>query len=134
MPSLKTLEQRRAERAWGFVHERVRVLKEAGNLREERVKNAALRLPAMLLTMGLGQTVAFYLSKDKEHQEVLRLLAEHLAQEGFYDSHRGICGETLLQEIKGSTIREYILLSEEALKFATWLKRLAEAELEGGEE
>jgi len=121
MAKVKSLEQIRAKHAWKFIE----------NVKEKKgdYLTAMRKLPAMILTSGLGQTVAFYLSKKNEHQNIINRVAEHLSK---VMGIEGItCGTDLLKKIMQSNHEEYIILSREALKYATWLKRLAEAELEG---
>ncbi len=90
------------------------------------------KLPTMILTSGFGQTVAFYLSKENEHQNIINNVAKHISEVTGFKSIT--CGTDLLQKIMEADHEEYIIFSREALKYATWLKRLAEAQLEEEEE
>jgi len=127
MVNFRSLEQTRARLAWEFVHNEI--AKKSKNDQKE-YRTAIRRLPAMILTSGLGQTVAFHLSKDegKPHYEIIKNLSRALK------GLRGITNietpEKLIEKIMDADHETYILLSNEALKYATWLKRFAEAELE----
>ena len=116
MSDFKSLEQKRAELAWKFVD----------SVRDQldKLSSHIRKLPAIILTSGLGQAVAFYLSKD-DHKKVIDNVAEAVSE---ITGIEGVtCGRDLLEKIRTSNHETYILLSNEALKYATWLKRLAEA-------
>ncbi|MDQ7032441.1 MAG: type III-B CRISPR module-associated protein Cmr5 [Desulfonauticus sp.] len=116
MSDFKSLEQTRAKLAWEFVNSI------AENF--DKISSHIKKLPALILTSGLGQAVAFYLSKD-DHKKIINNVAETMSK---ITAIEGInCGKDLLEKIRTSDHDTYILLSNEALKYATWLKRLAEA-------
>lgn len=128
MAEVKSLEQKRAKLAWDFVH---RELAQKAKKDQKDFKSALRKLPAMILTSGFGQTVAFHISKgkDKSHYEIIKNIADAL------EKLTGIAEikepEKLIEKITTSDHEIYVLLSNEAIKYATWLKRFAEAELEG---
>lgn len=120
MATVKSLEQRRAEKAWNFI----------GSVEKELDKMSPhiKKLPAMILTSGFGQAVAFYLSKD-DHKKIIDNVAQVISH---LTGIQGItCGNDLLQKIMHSNHETYILLSQEALKYSSWLKRLTEAKMGG---
>ena len=120
MAEIKSLEQKRAEHAWRFVSQY------EGGI-PDKIASLVRKLPAMIITSGLGQTVAFCLSKD-EGKTVIDNIAGHLLEvTGVKDI---TCGNDLLKKITGSNHETYIVLSKETLKYATWLKRLVEAKTE----
>jgi CRISPR type III-B/RAMP module-associated protein Cmr5 len=85
-------------------------------------KSAADRLPAMILTDGLLQALAFY--KAKEH-----LKDVYNAVEAWFQQLNGQ-GQTwrLLEErLLTCSVAEYRADTSEALAFVSWLKRLTEA-------
>lgn len=119
MDELKSLEQVRVKHAWDFIK----------RIDEDFDKIASLtrRLPAMILTSGLGQAVAFCLSKS-EGKTVIDNVAKYLSE---VTGIEGItCGNDLLEKIKSSNHEIYIIFSRETLKYVTWLKRLIEAQTE----
>ena len=119
MAKIESLEQVRAKHAWEFI--------ESIDKNFDKIASLTRRLPAMLLTSGLGQTVAFCLSKD-EGKTVIDNIAKHLSE---VTGIEGItCGNDLLEKIKGSNHETYIIFSRETLKYVTWLKRLIEAQTE----
>lgn len=125
---MKTLEQIRAQKAYIYVS----YVK--GKEIEKEYKSLAKRLPQMITQNGLLTTLAFLKSKAKEengrknaHSVILDQIAEYLSERfniGSQDS------ESLMKELLETHVESYLYISEEATKFATWLKRIADGELE----
>lgn len=121
-----TLEQRRAAFALGKVNG---VKSEVAKYKTQLVK-----LPARLHTNGLGQTVAFYLTagSGKPEAEICGWIEKWL---GIADPR--LAGKGLLECITGDAgpgadpALLYRQASTEARALAVWLKRFAEAFLEG---
>ena len=128
MAEIKSLEQKRAKLAWEFVHDQL-AKKDKGTQKE--FKSAIRKLPTMILTSGLGQTIAFHLAKgkDKPHYEVIKNVVAAIYELTKISDIE--TPEKLMEKITSTDHETYILLSKETLKYATWLKRFAEAELEG---
>jgi len=122
--STRTLEQQRARAAWEAV-EKVKKEKHRGKYR-----SLARNLPSLILSNGLGTTLAFIKSKGSaEHTAIY----DHLQQ---WLTHwiRSWLSNTTAQDIlqwivTESTSETYRLVTTEALAFAQWLKRFAEAEI-----
>jgi CRISPR type III-B/RAMP module-associated protein Cmr5 len=124
---MATLEQQRAEFA----------LKKVDEVKDDKEKRAKfktqlLKLPARLHNNGLGQTVAFYLSAGKEKPEVVICgWLEEWLQKQIYPSGRlieNIAGQKLPPDVAEARYRE---ASVEVRALAVWLKRFAEAFIEG---
>ena len=116
MAEIKSLEQKRAEHAWNFIKRNRATI--------DKMDSLIRKLPAMILTSGFGQTVAFCLSKD-EGRKVIDDVADYLSKNtGLIDITRG---SDLLTKIMSSDHETYIMLSQETLKYVTWLKRLVES-------
>jgi CRISPR-associated protein Cmr5 len=128
----QTLQQRRAAHAWACVEE-------VGSKKPEdfRKKYGSLvrRLPALIQTDGLGQTLAFLLAKDgksknkgdTEHIEAYRNISDWMVSE-----HSGLGikykqGETLLEWLLKQPTTDYRRATAEVLAYLNWLKRFAEA-------
>ena len=127
MSDFKSLEQKRAELAWEFVD----WVKKEKTSAQKDYKSVMRKLPAMILTSGLGQTLAFHLGKEsgKPERDVINNLAKALKDlTGYVDKDNA---RELLKTLSDSQHEAHVMLTNEALKYATWLKRLAEAELEG---
>lgn len=106
----------------------------------KKYRTLAQRLPAMIMTNGLGQTLAFLLSKPGTSGRSVEVrIATDLA--GWLlcpdspisweepDGHR--TPEALMCLIQNSTSVEYRQAATEVLQYVTWLKRFAVARLEG---
>lgn len=130
---MQTLEQERAAFALSKV-EAVRT-----DERRAKLKTQLVKLPARLHSSGLGQTMAFYLSAGdaKAEAEICRWLEHWLKKRiSGYDAKL-----SLMQCLTGSGLAagidaeaKYREASAEARALAVWLKRFAEAFLEGAVE
>ena len=119
MPSMQqSEEQRRAKAAW----DEIRKVKETGWAGEYRalVRSAATDI----LTNGLGQTLAFLLSKAKGRGDVPHAaLYAHLSK-WFPEAQ-----SDLLKWLVEKPSDVYRQTTVEAIAYLNWLKRFAEAEL-----
>jgi CRISPR-associated protein Cmr5 len=119
----QTIEQRRA----AFALDKINHVETA---QRDKFKVQLVKLPARLHTNGLGQTVAFYLSagKAKPEYEICNWLGAWLKEDG--NPYHNVSG-ALIDAITGQDAATYRLASAEARALANWLKRFAEAFLEG---
>lgn len=88
----------------------------------------ARKTPALIMSAGLGQTLAFLRAKGKgkgwnEHQ----MLYNHLSV--WVVGRLSVNASDLLEVVRQNTSEVYRLATVEALAFLVWLKRFAEAEL-----
>jgi len=125
---MKTLEQVRAQRAYIYIS----CVK--GKEIEKEYKSLARRLPQMITQNGLLTTLAFLKSKAKvkdgqknAHYVILEQVTEYLS-ESFNINLRNY--NSLIEELLKTSVEHYLHISEEAVKFSTWLKRIADGELE----
>jgi CRISPR-associated protein Cmr5 len=130
MPSaLRTLEQERAKHAWDCVQEVKDKYKHiAGDYRA-----IAVKVPSLIVTNGLGQTLAFLKAKGKgesgnEHEVLYRHLTDWVGRKVNAN------GDLLNWLLNTATSQQYRLATMEALALLQWLKRFAEAELPKGRE
>ena len=138
MPTRKTIEQERAADAWARVNEidSTSFTKEYGS--------QARGLPAMIQTNGLGQTLAFLKAKGKnEDDKAYQRLYDHLSAWGF----EHLTGNKDKKQLPSSQDKTDDLLewlihhdsavyrraTAEALAYALWLRRFAEAKGWGDE-
>ncbi|MGH8610274.1 MAG: type III-B CRISPR module-associated protein Cmr5 [Gammaproteobacteria bacterium] len=114
---MATREQQRAQLAYARVAERAEQDKEAD------YKRFSKRFPALIQTCGLAQALAF--AEAKEQTQYLQDLA----------CVAGACNaETLTRQAREAELPVYQKLSRDTLAAAAWLKRYAEALLQGDEE
>jgi CRISPR type III-B/RAMP module-associated protein Cmr5 len=127
-----TLEQERAAFALKKVEEVVKNGKD-----KPKFKTQLVKLPARLHNNGLGQTVAFYLSAGQGKPEVTicEWIETWLRDRKIYGEKirliDGITGKDMKADEAESFYRE---ASGEVRALAVWLKRFAEAFIEGEEE
>ena len=119
-----TLEQRRAAMAYEHV---------SGVLELERdVQNSygtlALKLPALLRTSGLCQTIHFLAARNKE--KAAQKLLDHLAAQLERISPEVQEKDSLRQAASKAPFLQYLWLSREAIAVSTWYARLAKSELQ----
>lgn len=125
MAKRQTEEQKRAKYAWECVESAEKIL----NSKASDYGNLARGLPSYIQTNGLGQTLAFLLSKGKnnptKHQQLLYL---HLSkwttkQLGWGES------DALMQELTQRHSTAYRRATNEVMALLVWLRRFAEAQL-----
>lgn len=132
MSRQQTLEQQRAQAAWGFVQEAKGTLGD----KQKEYGQLARSAPADIQSNGLGQTLAFLRSKgfDKggpKSGDQHALLFQHISS--WTMQRMGLKESNLLQWIiDKATSQEYRRAANESMALLIWLKRFAEAEL-GGE-
>ncbi len=119
---MKTAEQERARKAFKFVSE---------VLSKEDVKKDYLgtvrKIPQMITYNGLITTLAFLKSKDEKEDYKLALnhITEYLCEKlGIENSY-----EELLKTLNESPLEKYMFITQEAIYFSIWLKRIAEGEI-----
>lgn len=127
---MATLEQERA----AFALRKVDEVK--GGKEKAKFKTQLVKLPARLHNNGLGQTVAFYLSagSGKPEVRICGWIEEWLYERQIYAGGRlieSIAGQRLPPDEAETRYRE---ASVEVRALAVWLKRFAEAFIEGEEE
>ena len=111
---MPTREQVRAQCAYS------RVSIHKGQAYEAKYQGFAKRFPALLQTCGLAQALAF--AEAKKQTAYLEDLATVI----------GACNTASLTEnARQNELSSYQKLSRDAMSAATWLKRYAEALLEG---
>ncbi len=118
MSTRQTQEQERAKQAWEDVHGGVK-----GKNFASEYKSLAVSAPADIQTNGLGQTLAFWLSKGKsEHTAIY----DHLST---WVTEKMGTRDELLPWITRTDSTHYRQATIEALAFLGWIRRFAQAEL-----
>lgn len=118
---MKTLEQERAAFAWK------KVQGQSGDYRT-LVKSA----PAMIMSNGLMQTLAFLKGKGKQHHgDLLSHLLEWLVQRKIIalNIDNGADFSASMENLYGSSSQRYQQATEEAMAILRWLRQLVDAAL-----
>ncbi|MEQ1556385.1 MAG: type III-B CRISPR module-associated protein Cmr5 [Gallionella sp.] len=115
--AMQSIEQQRAKAALAWAES------QGKNVDSETV-SAAVGMPAMILMNGLGQTAAFYKSKDKAHYTNLyNELSKWLIQKGKPYAGK----ENMLKGITEGDAKTYRAAQVEALAYLQWVKKFAKA-------
>ncbi len=126
------LERGRAEFAYNCVKE----VKKMSDKIQKDYRSYVRRIPQMILSNGLGQTLAFIYSKKKSN-EAYNLIYKQLTNYLKSDSVASIdkIENELVEEVISYSSTKYRYVTQEVLAFLNWLRRFAEGmiEAEGGE-
>lgn len=136
----RTLAQRRAADALG----KIQGLAAQGKDAYGNYKSYAKALPANILMSGLGQAVATVRSRDRKgYPQLYDHLASWLCGDdpdapypnyGMKDKVGSVHTSHLLQAIVEHDQNHYLRAQAEAMAYLEWLRKFADAFLEGGEE
>ncbi|GAB4390158.1 MAG: hypothetical protein Kow0025_20300 [Thermodesulfovibrionales bacterium] len=108
----KSLDQMRAASAWRYVQRK-----------SGEYKNLAKSLPALIMSNGLMQSLAFLKAKGKEHHTDLgNQICKYVLQVDTLEE-----GLEKLHSMKGS---QYRRATEEAIEVLKWIRQLADAVIE----
>ncbi len=123
---LRSLEQKRAKYAWDSISN----VKSMDTKIQEKYSSYVKKVPAQIVTNGLGNTLAFLKSKSSG-EEAYRLLNNHITN--WFKEIRGENKDLLGWIISEDTSSiEVFRETKEILALLNWMKRFAEAELKGG--
>jgi CRISPR-associated protein Cmr5 len=128
--TIRKLEQGRAEFAYRCVENAIG----RGDVSNKEYLSYSKKLPTMLLTCGLGQSLAFVKAKAKDN-EAYNLLYSQITE---YLKESNTTARIKMPESKPDVAEwvvscdtsEYRLITKELLSFLTWLKRFAEGRIE----
>jgi CRISPR-associated protein Cmr5 len=127
----KTLDQQRAKRAW----EDIQGVTNRAEDFKKKYGSLARKVPMLVLTNGLGQTLAFLRSKGKDDQsDEHNVLCRHLSAWTLSQIAPNAKDGDLLKWLLDNDSAAYRRATTEALAYLLWLKRFAEAELPTEEE
>ncbi len=135
MPSFQqTLDQKRAKQAWDDIQS---VINRSDEFKK-KYGSLARKVPMLVLTNGLGQTLAFLVSKAKLKEAPQKRGADAQAS-GEVFKHLSVWtmsqlapsagNQDLLRWVLNNDSAAYRRATVEALAYLMWLKRFAEAEL-----
>ena len=119
MPS--TLDQRRAAYAW----EKVQGC-------NNDYCNLAKAAPALIMSNGLMQTLAYYQDKGKDHHKALSLHLRKWLKYRFYSRFDGEDYQNIMQGLFNATDAQfYRQATEETLALLRWIRQFAAAQSRG---
>jgi len=132
---IKKLEQGRAEFAYKCVKEAVKKFK-SDTKRQKEYRSYSLKIPIMILTNGLGQTLAFVKAKVEDgnaYELLYNQMRYYLKSENTTRIPMPPDKNELVEWVISCDSREYRFITQELLAFLNWLKRFAEGMIEGEE-
>jgi CRISPR-associated protein Cmr5 len=133
---IRSLEQRRAE----FAFKKIEEVAKRNRKVQDKYSSYVKKAPVLIQTNGLGSALLFFKSKFGEGEEsdlsadkeAYRLLYDHinewLKERGFTE------GKDAVEWIISADSLKVFQATEETIALLNWLKRFAEAKLEGGDE
>jgi CRISPR type III-B/RAMP module-associated protein Cmr5 len=133
----QTLQQERAGAAWDNIREveresEVQTEKKPEEFRKDYGRQAT-KLPAMIQVNGLGTAMAFLCAKaKKKSKSPPGLLYGHLS--GWLMGRMPNSSADLMDWIRNASASQYRRATAEAIEYALWLRRYAEAQGWGDEE
>ncbi len=129
---INKLERGRADFAYKCVNEALERFK-GDSKKQKEYRSHTRKIPQMILSNGLGQTLAFILSK-KSNGNAYDLLYQQITDYLKSDSTSRIKmegGKDLTEWVISLSSAEYRYVTQEILTFFNWLKRFAEGMIEG---
>ncbi len=118
---MRTLEQTRA----GLAFEHVCAVQQADETARRKYATIVHKLPALLVSAGLCQTLHFVKSRTEAEGRLL----DHLAAQLTRVSDRVRTGDDLLARVREAELSEYVRLTDEAMACAAWYRRMVQAVL-----
>jgi CRISPR-associated protein, Cmr5 family len=133
---MKTLEQERSNYAFKCISE----IK--GKTFEKDASSLISKLGTLILTNGLGNTLAFLFAKGKDHHlEVIAIISNWLLgqegqkEPGFKRDNVKVKIEEIMKKlVLDASVEQYMYYTEETLRLVNWLRRFSDAMLESGGE
>lgn len=117
--AIQSIEQRRAK----YALEKVAAMTDDQSNNKSEWLSRANEMPAMIQMNGLGQTVAFYLSKGGVHQKMYDLLSEWLCQK----IQILPADQNFIHGITHCDIKTYRAAQAEAQALLIWVKKFSKA-------
>lgn len=126
---LRSLDQDRAKFAWEKIQEVKIKYKESEGAYNSYVKKS----PTLILTNGLGNTLAFFYSKFGSRDDLssdaraYKLLYDHINE---WCKNQKIVNDDILKwTVRDASSLDVFRITNEVMAILSWLKRFAEAEL-----
>jgi CRISPR-associated protein Cmr5 len=126
---LRSLDQDRAKFAW----EKIREVKTKYKESEDAYNSYVKKSPTLILTNGLGNTLAFFYSKFGSRpklspdERAYKLLYDHLNE--WCKNQKIVTDDILKWTVRDASSLDVFRITNEVMAILSWLKRFAEAEL-----
>ena len=118
--SLRGIEQGRAAFAYDRVNE---IAQNSNEDLKKRYKSGAKKLPVLIKTNGLGQTLAFINKRDDGNTKLYDMIGEWLAHKQLVEL--GQSGD-LVEAVVSKPSNEYRRITTETLVLLNWVRRFVD--------
>lgn len=126
--SIHTLEQGRAKFAYDSVNE---IDQDANADLKKKYKSGAKKLPLLIKTNGLGQTLAFINNRDSGNEKLYGMIGEWLNHKQLVTLDGGI---NLVDAVINKPSNEYRQITTETLALLNWVRRFVDGLMKDVEE
>jgi CRISPR-associated protein Cmr5 len=130
------LEKGRAEFAYRCVEKAIEIFKD-NSKKQKEYKSYARKIPTMILSNGLGQTLAFIKAKSEKgnaYDLIYQQLTEYMKSDQTARIKMPQEENDLVEWVISCNSSTYRYITQEILAFLNWLKRFAEGLIEVEEE
>lgn len=130
---INKLEKGRAEFAYKCVED---ATKKSDDKKKKEYRSYVRKIPTMILTNGLGQTIAFVKAKSEDgnaYELLYKQLTDYLKSDSTTRINMPNNENDLLNWIVSCNRHNYRYITQEILAFLNWLKRFAEGLIEDEE-
>jgi len=126
--NIRTLEQGRAKFAYDSVNE---IAQDASADLKKKYKSGAKKLPVLIKTNGLGQTLAFINKRDSGNEKLYDMIGEWLNHKQLVRLDGGI---NLVDAVINKPSNEYRRITTETLALLNWVRRFVDGLMKDVEE
>ena len=124
--ALEDMELKRAQ----FAFDKVKGASGWDDKRKRELRSYLVKLPTLIMNNGLIMTLAFIRSKkEKAYEYIYSDILKGWLKEYSVPLWGGYDGQDLLEFALNLSPEELLYLTQELMRLAEWLKRMAEAEL-----
>jgi CRISPR-associated protein Cmr5 len=130
------LEKGRAEFAYRCVEKAIEIFKD-NSKKQKEYKSYARKIPTMILSNGLGQTLAFIKAKSEKgnaYDLIYQQLTEYMKSDHTARIKMPQEKNDLVEWVISCNSSTYRYITQEILAFLNWLKRFVEGLIEVEEE
>jgi len=133
---ISKLEKGRAEFAYRCVEKAIEIFKD-NSKKQKEYKSYTRKIPTMILSNGLGQTLAFIKAKSEKgnaYDLIYSQLTEYMKSAHTVRIQMPKEKNDFVEWVISCDSSKYRYITQEILAFLNWLRRFAEGLIEGVEE
>jgi len=133
---ISKLEKGRAEFAYRCVEKAIEIFKD-NSKKQKEYKSYTRKIPTMILSNGLGQTLAFVKAKSEKgnaYDLIYSQLTEYMKSAHTVRIQMPKEKNDFVEWVISCDSSKYRYITQEILAFLNWLRRFAEGLIEGEEE